>query len=376
MRRLVILGETEDDWAMDKNVTWGFLGAAGIAEKNWASVRRSGNGVLKSVGSRDIAKAQTFIESCQASQPFKIAPQAVGGYEEILSDPEIDAVYIPLPTGIRKEWVIRAAEAGKHVLCEKPCAASLEDLGEMIAACEANGVQFMDGVMFVHNERLSRILEVLENGEELGKVRRIESCFSFLGDEEFEGNIRLDSRLEPAGCLGDLGWYCLRMTLSCFQNTLPERVRAFMLEEKNGVPVEIRADLYFSDDRSASFHCSFTTSLEQTCRISGTKGTLSLDDFVQPIEGSETSFRLTQLGSLNEGCNYSTTAKRREVKIPGKSTNDVGSQETLLFRKFGELVLRGKVDSSWPERSMLTQKVMDAVLKSAREGGEAVSLGD
>lgn len=359
---------------MNKNVTWGFLGAAGIAEKNWASVRRSGNGVLKSVGSRDISKAQNFIERCQASVPFEVAPQAVGGYEEILSDPEIDAVYIPLPTGLRKEWVIRAAEAGKHVLCEKPCAPSLEDLGEMIAACEANGVQFMDGVMFMHNERLARILEVLEKGDELGKVRRIENCFSFLGDEEFEGNIRLDSRLEPAGCLGDLGWYCLRMTLCCFQNALPEKVRAFMLEEKNGVPVELRGDLSFSDNRSASFHCSFTSSLEQTCRISGTKGTLSLDDFVQPIEGPETRFHLTQLGSLNEGCNYSTTATRREVTIPGKSTNAEGSQETLLFQKFGELVLSGKPDPSWPALSMLTQKVMDAVLKSARAGGEAITL--
>jgi len=355
---------------MNDKVRWGFLGAAGIAEKNWASVRRSGNGILRSVGSRERAKAERFIESCQASVPLEKAPRAIEGYDEILADPEIDAVYIPLPTGLRKEWVIRAAEAGKHVLCEKPCAVSLEDLEEMVAACEANGVQFMDGVMFVHSKRFPRILAVLEEGEEVGEIKRIESCFSFLGEEEFEDNIRLKADLEPAGCLGDLGWYSIRMSLACFGNEVPEKVRGFMLEVREGVPVELRGDLYFSGGRSASFHCSFTSALEETCRISGTKGALSLDDFVQPIEGPDTGFWLTQLGSKNEGCNYSTVATRREVKVPGQATNDEGSQETLLFRKFGELVLGGTPDPSWPEASLLTQKVMDAVRKSAVEEAE------
>lgn len=359
---------------MDRQVVWGFLGAAGIAEKNWASVRRSGNGILKSVGSRDIAKAQKFIDGCQASMPFETIPQAVGGYEAILADPQIDAVYIPLPTGLRKEWVIRAAEAGKHVLCEKPCAPSANDLAEMIAACEAHEVQFMDGVMFVHSDRFTKILEVLRSGKELGRLRRIESCFSFLGEEDFEKNIRLDSRLEPAGCLGDLGWYGLRLSLSCFQGETPVKVRGLLLEEKNGVPVELRGDLLFADARSASFHCSFNTALEQSCRISGTEGVLSMDDFVQPFEGLVTTFALTRLGARNEGCNYTTIPARRVVRVPGKATNDEGSQETLLFRNFGKLVLGGQVDPFWPEISMLTQKVMDAVLASARRGGEFVNL--
>ena len=105
---------------MDRQVVWGFLGAAGIAEKNWASVQRSGNGILKFVGSRDLAKAQAFVDQCQASAPFEKAPEAVEGYEEILEDPEIDAVYIPLPTGLRKDWVIRAAEAGSMFFVRNP----------------------------------------------------------------------------------------------------------------------------------------------------------------------------------------------------------------------------------------------------------------
>ena len=97
---------------------------------------------------------------------------------------------------------------------------------------------------------------------------------------------------------------------------------------------------------------------------------------MQPFAGAETSFTLTGLESHNDGCNYSTLLNRREVQVPGKATNDEGSQETLLFRNFGDLVLGGEPDLSWPEISLLTQRVMDAVLKSARQGGEFVSLDD
>lgn len=355
---------------MDRQVVWGFLGAADIAVKNWASVQESGNGILKSVGSRDVSKAESFIAKCQASVPFETAPKAVEGYDDILADPEIDAVYIPLPTGIRKDWVIRAAQAGKHVLCEKPCATSAENLAEMIAACEANKVQFMDGVMFMHNERLSAIKEVLEAGERLGRLRRIESCFSFFGEDDFSSNIRINSKLEPLGALGDLGWYCVRMSICCFQGEAPFKVRATLLEEKDGVPVDLRGDLFFGDSRTASFHCSFNTTLEQSCRISGTKGVLRVDDFVLPCDGREATYTLSRQEDFQEGGHFSTRSFCDEVKVPGEGV----SQKTLLFRNFGELVLSGETDSYWPEISMLTQRVMDALMESSRAGGAYVEL--
>ena len=357
-----------------RKVTWGFLGAAGISQKNWASLQRSENGVLKMVGARELSRARSFIETCQASVPFEVVPQAVEGYEAILEDPEIDAVYIPLPTGLRKEWVIRAAEAGKHVMCEKPCAATVADLEEMIAACESHGVQFMDGVMFMHNRRFYRMLEVLAAGEELGIIRRVESCFSFFGGEEFESNIRLDPRLEPDGCLGDLGWYCIRLSLCAFQREPPHAVRGFLLQEKNGVPVEMRGDLLFDEERIASFHCSFNTTLEQSCRISGTEGVLTYDDFVQPFDGEDTSFFVTKLKPHQDGCNYTTFLDRKEVKVPGKATNSPDCQEALLFRTFGECVLAGTPDPSWPEISLLTQRVVEALRESAQQGGSPISL--
>src|SRR4051812_11679873 len=95
---------------------WGILGAATIARKNWKAIRNAGNSVVAAVASRDAGRARQFIDECQAACPMSDVPQACASYDELLRRPDVKAVYIPLPTGVRKEWVIRAAEAGKHVL--------------------------------------------------------------------------------------------------------------------------------------------------------------------------------------------------------------------------------------------------------------------
>ena len=201
---------------------WGILGAANIARKNWKAIFHSGNNIVSAVAARNVARAEQFIRDCQAQFAFESLPIALGSYEQLLASHEVDAVYIPLPTALRKEWVIRAAQAGKHVLCEKPCAVSAADLREMIAACAKNSVQFMDGVMFMHSPRLPVVRAVLNDDKRIGPIRRIESVFSFAGDEKiFHSNIRVQNALEPAGCLGDLGWYCLRISLFAMRWELP-----------------------------------------------------------------------------------------------------------------------------------------------------------
>jgi predicted dehydrogenase len=142
---------------------WGILSAASIARKNYQAIYHSNNGCVAAVASRDLQKAQAFIDECQLQSPFDPQPVAVEGYEALIENPDIDAVYIPLPTGLRKEWVIRAARAGKHVMCEKPCGINASELEEMITVCRENNVQFMDGVMFMHSQRLDAIRSVLED---------------------------------------------------------------------------------------------------------------------------------------------------------------------------------------------------------------------
>ena len=140
---------------------WGILGTAGIAKKNWQSLKTAGNARLVAVASRDTARAQAYVDECQAHVAFDPAPRAVGSYEELLARADVDAVYVPLPTGPRKEWAIKTAEAGKHLMCEKPCGGDVAEVEEIIAACERANVQFMDGVMFMHGKRLDKNLTIV-----------------------------------------------------------------------------------------------------------------------------------------------------------------------------------------------------------------------
>src|SRR5688572_2663790 len=107
---------------------WGILGSAGIARKNWRAIYNAGNSIVAAVASRSPASAERFIRECQGEVPFDVAPRAIGSYEELLLSNDIDAVYIPLPTGLRKQWVLRAAEAGKHVLAEKPAGINTDEV--------------------------------------------------------------------------------------------------------------------------------------------------------------------------------------------------------------------------------------------------------
>ena len=95
-----------------KNCRWGILGTAGIARKNWQAIHDAGNAVVAAVASRDGRRAKKFASECQKLLPFPTAPEALGSYEALIADPEIDAIYLPLPTGLRKEWAIKAARAG------------------------------------------------------------------------------------------------------------------------------------------------------------------------------------------------------------------------------------------------------------------------
>lgn len=361
-------------------IRWGFLSTAGIARKNWQALLFSGTGSVAAVASRDQAKAAAFIAECQREAAFPTVPRACGSYEELLADPSIQAVYIPLPTGLRKEWVLRAARAGKHVLCEKPCALDAKDLAEMIDACRAANVQFMDGVMFMHTRRLAAIRNVLDAAE-LGTLRRIHSQFSFNAPAEFlAGNIRMSSHLEPQGCLGDLGWYTIRMTLWTLGYLMPERVSGRILaaqgrsDSPGAVPMEFSAELFFPGGLSASFYNSFQTEHQQIFIASGTSGYLKLDDFVLPFHGSETRFTVTNSSFDVDGCRFNMAPGRREISCAEYSNNHPTAQETNLFRTFNTLVAGGSPDPHWPEIALKTQKVMDACLASARNNGTQVPV--
>ncbi|MFN5197443.1 MAG: Gfo/Idh/MocA family protein [Planctomyces sp.] len=354
---------------------WGILSTAGIAKKNWHSILNSGNGVIRAVASRSTAKAQQFIDECSASVPAPYPVEALSSYEELLSRTDVDAVYIPLPTGIRTEWVIRAAQAGKHVMVEKPCGVTSADVQRMLAACDAAGVQFMDGVMFMHNARLDAMRQVLDDGISVGTIRRIASQFSFCADESWvQSNIRASAQLEPAGCLGDLGWYTIRIILWAMRYEMPVEVRGRILhgvqrpDSSDVVPMEFQGELHFASGVSATFFNSFRANHQQWAHISGTKGYLAVNDFVLPYFGNEASFDVGNHNFAADGCYFNMERHLSVRSVSEYSNNHKNAQETALFRNFSELVNSGRRDPFWGQAALQTQQVLDAALRSANSG--------
>ncbi len=344
---------------------WGFLSTANIGRKNWQAIYDSGNSVVAAVASRDIKRSRKFIKECQAVAGFKTSPEAYGRYEELIESPDIDVVYIPLPTGLRKEWVLRAARAGKHVLCEKPCGVSSADVREMIEACRRNRVQFMDGVMFMHNPRMNRIRKALDDGKSIGPMKRITSNFSFhMADDSFNTNVRINSRLEPAGCLGDLGWYCIRFALWTMNWRLPREVTARILSQRNAgrgfasVPADFSAELFFDNGVSAAFYCSFIAEYQNWIHVSGSKGQLRVCDFVHPLSDHEPAFELNNDDVRVKCCNCRGRHSQSREMV----------QKTNMIRNFSNQARSGKLNKDWPMWALKTQQVMDACLKSARKG--------
>ena len=353
---------------------WGILGAANIARKNWKALCNSGNSIVTTVAARDIARGEQFVRDCQVQFAFDPTPKVLGSYEQLLASPDVDAVYIPLPTALRKEWVIRAAQAGKHVLCEKPCGVSAADLREMIAACQKHRVQFMDGVMFMHSPRLAAVRAVLDDTHRIGAIRRIESTFSFAGNaKNFSDNIRVRGDLEPAGCLGDLGWYCLCITLFVMSLEMPVsatgRILATAADGKT--PTQFSGELIFASGASAGFFCSFVIESQQWVSVMGERGTVRIADFVHPQNSYEPEFEVNQAG------HRVLAATGACVPVDPSLVNQMGhatAQDTRMFQHFAAQVRSGKLDASWPEMALKTQLVMDACLVSARADGKRVAV--
>lgn len=322
----------------DRNIRWGFLSTANIAGKVKRAVDLSSNSEVIAIASRTEEKAQTWKDEHGVERAY-------GTYDALLEDDGLDAIYIGLPPSMHAEWTIKAAEHGKHVLCEKPLSANAHEAEEMAEACRRNGVQLMDGVMWVHHERTSAMKEIISSGA-LGDFRKMTAAFTInLGEQLPEGNIRLKKELAGGG-LGDLGYYCIRAILWAF-DSMPNEVTATARYHK-GVDINLSAMLLFEDGKLASFDCAYDTATRKWFEVAGTKASLVCDDFVLP--GKEESSRFWMHPPVDE-----------------KSEHTVGEcvQETLMIEHFADAVLSGGLNECWPQEAINAMKVCDAVLESA-----------
>uniref|UniRef100_A0A2P2K435 Uncharacterized protein n=1 Tax=Rhizophora mucronata TaxID=61149 RepID=A0A2P2K435_RHIMU len=350
----------------DTAIRFGVLGCAEIARKVSRAIILAPNAQLSAVASRSLEKAEAFAKANNFPPDAKI----YGSYESLLDDQTIDAVYIPLPTGLHVKWACLAAQKKKHILLEKPVAINVGEFDKILEACEANGVQLMDGTMWMHHPRAQIMREFLSDKERFGELKTIHSCFTSANDEDFlKNNIRVKSGLDGLGSLGDVGWYCIRATLWAVDYELPKTVIAMRgpVLNDDGVILSCGASLHWEDGKVASFHCSFLSHLTMYVTAIGTKGTLRLDDFVLPFEEKEACFMTASkawFNDLSTGWGPAPSQHTVTLDLP---------QEACMVREFARLVGNikangAKPDQTWPTRSRKTQLVLDAVKASIENG--------
>jgi predicted dehydrogenase len=251
-----------------KSLRWGVLGAARIArEQVIPGIRRSGCGDVLAVSSAS-GRAGAYAGELGI-------PRAYGTHEDLLADADVDAVYIALPNSLHASWIVRAARAGKHVLCEKPLVLGIGELDGVEAAAEAAGVHVAEAFMYRHHPQLTTVRELLRAGE-VGTPVALQARLHFPLSRAGEADIRLRPDL-GGGSLLDLGCY----PVDLFGGLLgrdPDDVAAVSSREADGgVDVRTAAVLRYGDV-VASLDCSFDAPMVNTATVIGTEGTITLTD--------------------------------------------------------------------------------------------------
>jgi predicted dehydrogenase len=248
-----------------RELRWGVLSTARIGrEKVIPGIGRSDLGRVVAIASRDLERARHVADGAGI-------PTVHGSYEALLADPEVDAVYIPLPNHLHAEWTIAAARAGKHVLCEKPLATSVADAERMVEVCEAEGVRLMEAFMYRLHPSWVAVRDLVASGR-IGRLVAVQSWFSYYNDDV--ANIR-NIREYGGGALFDIGCYSVNLSRMLFGGE-PTRVEASVLRDPgSGVDVLTSALLEFGDG-VATFTCSTRAEDDQRVDIYGTKGRISV----------------------------------------------------------------------------------------------------
>lgn len=243
----------------------GILGAANIARHFTAAVAGSPAVDVVAVASRELATAEAFAAR-------HAIPSALAGYAALLADPEVEAIYNPLPNSLHAEWSIRALEAGKHVLCEKPIAVTADDARAMFAAAERSGRLLFEAFPYRSQPQTLAAARLVVEGA-IGRPRLIQAAFGF--PMANPANIRLDPEL-GGGALLDAGSYPVSL-IRLFAGALPQRVTALAHWSPRGVDMTLVANMRFADGLMAQAACSFGTGVYRRAVLAGEDGTLSTD---------------------------------------------------------------------------------------------------
>jgi predicted dehydrogenase len=245
---------------------WGVLSTAAIARgKVIPGLRRAERSEVVAIASRDLGVAERVAAELDI-------PRAHGSYEALLADPEVDAVYVPLPNHLHSRWTVEAARAGKHVLCEKPLALTADEAADMVAAADDAGVVLMEAFMYRHHPSWVAARRLLSEGR-IGRLVAVQSWFSYFNDDP--ANIR-NIVAAGGGALYDIGCYCVNLSRMLFGGE-PDRVEgAIVRDAASGTDALTTGMLEFADG-IASFGCSTRAEDDQRVEIYGTTGRISIE---------------------------------------------------------------------------------------------------
>ena len=318
-------------------VKWGILSTANIGQTQVIpAINRSKLGEA-------IAIASLSGRAQEAADKLGI-PKVYESYEALLSDEEIDAVYIPLPNHLHAKWVMEAAKAGKHVLVEKPASLTAHEMEEMLDVCNRHGVIFMEAFMYQFHAQHKRVRDILKTGE-IGEVKYMYASHSFFLDDE--ENIRLSPE-KGGGALYDVGCY----NIHAFRHILqaePKEVRVYSnMNNSYHLDMTTTGHLWVANGVQAMFDCSFEMKTRDEYRVVGTKGEIICQHAYRPD-------RKDHKGTLVIKTNEET---RKEI---------ISCDQYLMqVEHFAECVIEGKQPQYTGTDTLQNMKVIDACYESIR----------
>jgi len=328
-----------------KKVRWGVLGVANIAVKKVIpAMQHGGYCEVTGIASRDLARAE------KAARELGV-PKAYGSYEELLADPEIDAIYNPLPNHLHVPWSVRAAEAGKHVLCEKPVAMDAAETLELIAARDRTGVVIGEAFMVRTHPQWTRLVELVRGGR-IGELRSGLSSFCYFNRDP--KNVR-SVRAWGGGALLDIGCYPIKTSRMVFGEE-PKRVAATIARDASldGIDRLTSAVLEYPSGHMV-FTCCTQAAANQSALYLGTKGRIWLDIPFNPGANEVSRLRIDDGRDLSGG---------------GLTVEEIPpcDQYTIQGEVFSRAILEGGRPPVPLEDSLRNMAVIDAIFRAGETG--------
>lgn len=318
-----------------KKLRWGLLSTAKVNRHIIPLLQSSKNNELVAVASRSLEKARSYANEWKISKAF-------GAYEELIASDEIDVIYNSLPNSMHAEWTIKAINAGKHVLCEKPIAVSVSEVDEIIKASKKAGVIVAEAFMYRHHSQTSKVKKLIDENA-IGKVNFIRGSFTFLLSRE--NDIRLDPKL-GGGSLWDVGCYPVSYILY-LMGKLPSKVFGQQILNNAGVDEMFLGSLKFDNGIVAQFDCGINSVYRTQIEIVGSEGTISISNPFKP--------------GINEKINIARNNKLETMDILGE---DLYSGE---IEDISNVILLGKSQVISLEESKANIDAISSLYQSAIE---------